>query len=230
MEIKPIEKTKLAKKISNTILEMIRNNEWKPGSKIPTETELAAAFAVSRNVIREAVKTLETLGILESKVAKGTFVTLNAKENMVQFEFWNILSQNTHIKDLFEIRLIIEPEMAYYAAIRANEQEINGIKDFLNGKNESKCYENYGEYFESTYNFHVMVAKCAKNEILEKFLETIFEQIKQAEVMTFIVEKHIYTNQVGHMNILNAIEEKNPKKAKKLMFDHIYPVYAFFQE
>ena len=126
--------------------------------------------------------------------------------------------------------MIIEPDLAYYAALRRKDEELKEISDFLDGKMDRQQYENYSKYFESTYIFHLMVAKAAKNEIMEKFLGTIFEQIKQADALSFIVEKHIYTNQVGHRNILKAIEEKDAEKAKQLMYEHIYPVYAFFQD
>ena len=230
MEIKPVERSRLAQSISASLLEMIKSNQLSPGQKIPTEIELAAAFDVSRNVIRESLKTLEILGLLESKVAKGTFVTANAHENLAQFEFWEILQNNAQIKELVEVRLTIEPELAYYAAKRRSEQDLQNMRDFLSGKIDVSKYNTYGDYFEYTYAFHLLVAQAAKNEIMEKFLSAIYGQIKQTETIHFIVEKSIFSNQVGHEKILNAIEKGQCDKAKRLMFDHIYPVYAFLQK
>ena len=228
--IKPIEKVKLAQEILNSVIDMIKTDQWKECEKIPTEMELAIAFNVSRNVVREAIKTLEALGVLESKVAKGTFVPKGAKENVAQYEFWNILRENTDIQNLMEIRIIIEPELAYYAAKRRTEKDLEDMRNFINGIIDENMYETYSQYFEYTYLFHLMIARASKNKLLENFLNTVYNQIKQVEALEFIIEKRIYNNQIGHQKIFEAIEEGNAKKAKKLMFDHIYPVYAFFKE
>ena len=228
MNIKPIERSKLARTVSDSLLEMVKSGDLKPGERIPTEMKLAEAYNVSRNVIRESLKTLEILGIFESKVAKGTFVHENAKENLSQYEFWTVLQNNTHMKELTEVRLSLEPELAYYAAKRRTEKDLEEMRSFLKEAADIDSMPDYRQYFDRTYMFHIMVANASQNTIMAGFLDMVYGQIKQDDVSQFSIEKKIFKNQVGHDKIFEAIEKQQSNKAKKLMFDHIYPVYAFF--
>lgn len=228
MEIKPLERSKLAQSVSSYILNMVKNGELVPMQKIPTEMELAEAFHVSRNVVREGLKTLESLGILESKVAKGTFINANARENLVQYEFWEVLQKNAHIKDLVEVRLSLEPELAYYAARRHTEEDLKDMQRFLYNMSDLETWSSCDNCLEATYDFHLLIAKASKNEVMYKFLRMVYAQIKQGDAQKFSIEKKIYSNQIGHEKIYEAIECGDCKHAKKLMFDHIYPIYTFF--
>lgn len=230
MDFKPLERTKLAQDISSSIMEMINNGQLLPKQKLPTENELATAFHVSRNVVRESLKTLELLGIVEAKVAKGTYITANVKENMAQYEFWEILQKHSQMKDLYEVRLSLEPELAYYAAKRRTEEDLQKMREFLSGITKSSEFNDYASFFDMTYAFHFLIARASQNRIMEKLLVTIYGQIKLEDIVKFAIEKSIYTNQVGHEKIFSAIENQQADKAKKLMFDHIYPVYAFLQK
>ncbi|MBR5230206.1 MAG: FadR family transcriptional regulator [Firmicutes bacterium] len=79
MIIQPIEKNKLSHQITESLLGMITDGTLVPGQKLPTEMELATSYNVSRNVIRESLKTLELLGIVESKTSRGTFILDNVE-------------------------------------------------------------------------------------------------------------------------------------------------------
>lgn len=229
MVIQPVEKTKLSQKITRTFLEKLSDGELKPGQKLPTEMELASSFNVSRNVVRESLKTLELLGIAESKPAKGTFITSNADENLFQYEFWSTLKHNTCILELFEARLAVEPELAYLAALRRTDEDLNKMREFLDGKTSAE-YDSYSDFFDSTYTFHLLVAKASKNNIMENFLKNIYSQIKQQDVLQFSVDHSISKNQSSHEKILQQIRQRQPEKAKALMLEHILLVYKCLLE
>ena len=110
----------LADSIAQTILKMIEvENRFSIGDKLPNENELAKELGVSRSTLREAVKILTTNGVLEIKRGKGTFVT-----NNTIIESGDIGEIASGLDDLFEMRLMFEPDCAYYAAQRATDEEI----------------------------------------------------------------------------------------------------------
>lgn len=229
MIIQPIEKNKLSHQITESLLGMITNHTLIPGQKLPTEMELAASYNVSRNVVRESLKTLELLGITESKTSRGTFITANAIENLYQYEFWSTLKSNVDIVQLFEARLALEPELAYLAALKRTDEDLKNMRDFLDNKITAD-YNTYGEYFDDTYMFHFLVAKASKNQIMETFLKTIHKHIKEPEALQFSVDHSIGKNKASHEKIYQAILQQQAPKAKSLMFEHILPVYRFLNE
>ena len=118
-----VKKINLSSQLIDTMTTLIEENNWSPGSKLPNEVELAASLGVSRNIMREAMKILENFGILESKAGIGTFVSETALSAIRNMRFFDNLKSNTSIETILETRIIIEPELAYYAALRASEED-----------------------------------------------------------------------------------------------------------
>src|SRR5690606_3742762 len=110
--------------VLNEIINLIKNGEWTAGDRIPTETELARIFQVSRNSIREALKILDHLNIISSKAGSGTHVSEESLQNIQKMELIHTLRQNSTYESLMDTRLIIEPELTYRAALNATEEDI----------------------------------------------------------------------------------------------------------
>ena len=119
---------RLSDDIADVILSMITvEKKYNPGDKLPNEMELSEQLGVSRITLREAIRILVTANVLEIKRGKGTFV----KEDFKQYTFKGLEVGSTAkvgLNDLYEMRLIFEPEVAYYATLRATEKEIERIE------------------------------------------------------------------------------------------------------
>ena len=117
----------LAESVANELATLIIiDKKYNPGDKMPNENELSAAMKVSRTTLREAIRILATRNILEIKRGKGTFVT--ELENIEDSDGVASLSKvKVNLKDLYEMRILFEPQAAYLAAIRGTEKEINRI-------------------------------------------------------------------------------------------------------
>ena len=110
--------SKLADNTAQRIVEMIENeSRFAVGDKLPNEVELSAELGVSRSTLREAIKILTTSGLLEIRRGKGTFVTA---KTIVDYSEINDISSG--LDDLFEMRLMFEPDCAYLAAQRATDE------------------------------------------------------------------------------------------------------------
>ena len=169
---------------------------------------------VSRSTVREAIKTLCSKGILEVRRGKGTFVA-NENIGMVEDPFGFIFIDNkSKLLHLYEVRLIVEPEIARLCALRIDEDSKVKLRqtflelqdDILNNRNHMK----------KDIEFHNLIAKGTMNTILDRILPIINQGILAGYVKTKN-EKVLH----HHKNIMNAIEEGDGDKAYHAMKEHI---------
>ncbi|MGE4354722.1 MAG: FadR/GntR family transcriptional regulator [Oscillospiraceae bacterium] len=121
--IKPITKTSMYKEIVGQIIIQIKNGVWKPNEQLPSEAELAKSFGVSRNSIREALKSLALFGIVYARPGQGTFITQDALQRVGNTELLDAISEEASLPELMETRLIIEPQLSKLAALRATDED-----------------------------------------------------------------------------------------------------------
>ena len=169
--------SRLADSTANQILKMIEEEErFSVGDKLPNENDFAAELGVSRSTLREAVKILTTYGILEIKRGKGTFVTSNTIIDS------NDLSDITSgLDDLFEMRLMFEPDCAYYAALRATDEEIRIICEC--GEAVEKKILSGEDRTVEEQKFHESIANATHNAFVKQFIPIIFNAIKKGVVV-----------------------------------------------
>ena len=169
--------SRLADSTASEILKMIEEQErFKIGDKLPNENDFASELGVSRSTFREAVKILTTYGILEIKRGKGTFVTSNTIIDS------NDLSDITSgLDDLFEMRLMFEPDCAYYAALRATDEEIKIICEC--GEAVEKKILSGEDRTVEEQKFHESIANATHNAFVKQFIPIIFNAIKKGVVV-----------------------------------------------
>lgn len=208
----------LSDTISNNIKLLIIENHLNPGDKLPNELELTKMLNVSRSTVREAIKILVSKNILEVKRGKGTFVCEKpgiAKDPLgVTF-----MKGDDLLYHLFETRLLIEPQIAELAAIRATEEDIDLLKDIIIDLSEDIKHNR--NHIDNDIRFHNTIAKSTQNPIVDRLLPIINECITGGYFKTKDLPKSGDVVLDYHENILRAIENGDGKKAKKTMYDHI---------
>ncbi len=218
-----IKKVNLSTQLIDTITSMIENGDWTLGMKLPNEIELAASFNVSRNIMRESLKILENFGILESKAGIGTTISQTALSSIHNMRFFNNLKNNSSVEMILETRITIEPQLAYYAALRITDEEIAELRSIFETSEDSKEENNFSK--RDDFNFHIYVAKCSRNTILENLIFTMLDQLRSSNYSEF--DLHAETDVVkdsydNHKKIAEAIINKDPLLARDLMFEHLF--------
>lgn len=205
----------LADSTAQQILKMIEEeNRFSVGDKLPNENDLAGELGVSRSTLREAVKILTTNGILEIKRGKGTFVTSNTI-----IDSGDLSDIASGLDDLFETRLMFEPECAYLAAIRATDDEIKTIcyygeeieKKILNG--DDRTYEEQ--------KFHESIATATHNSFVKQFMPIIFNAIRKGVVVLTKDQDVSEDNLSDDRLIMDFLKKRNPDGARTAMRLHI---------
>ncbi|MEQ8198495.1 MAG: GntR family transcriptional regulator, partial [Clostridiaceae bacterium] len=153
----PRKQKSMAERIADDIFSMITiDKRFSSGDKLPNENELSQELKVSRTTLREAIRILVTQNVLEIIRGKGTFVTSqNVMNEGLGLDKLSAVKLN--VKDLYEMRLIFEPEVAYFAAKRATDRELQRILHY--GKLEEEKILNNEDRTEAEQAFHKSIAK-----------------------------------------------------------------------
>lgn len=218
-----MKKENLSVQLVNAITELIDNGTWRPKNKLPNEIELAASFDVSRNIMREAMKILNNFGILESKAGVGTFISEDAISNIHNMRFFNELKSNASVEKILETRLIIEPDLAYYACLRSSDEEIEDLAKKLIIISKDHKKEDF--FHTDDFNFHARLAVLSGNDILANLLETLLHQLKQENYIRFnqYVSKEVKESSFNdHLRILEAVQKRDPLLARTIMQEHLF--------
>ena len=206
---------RLADSTAQQIVKMIEEeNRFSVGDKLPNENDLAGELGVSRSTLREAVKILTTNGILEIRRGKGTFVTSNTIINS-----GNLNDIASGLDDLFEMRLMFEPDCAYLAAERATNEEIETIC-YYGEEIEKKILSGEDRTFEEQ-KFHESIANATHNAFVKQFMPIIFNAIKKGVVVMTKDQDVSEDNLKDDRLIMEFLKKRNPEGARTAMRLHI---------
>ena len=187
------------------------------GDKLPNEIELSEELNVSRTTLREAVRILVAYNLLEIRRGKGTYVTKKVLEQPQDLEQLSTVKVNA--KDLYEMRLIFEPEAAYLAAVRGTDAEIKRILDY--GKRIEDEIRNGKDRTEDEHSFHKAIAQATHNEFMNKLMPILYQAISKGVVLS-AQSKNAINNTIGdHRMIMEFLEQRNAEGAKNAMKIHI---------
>lgn len=207
--------SKLADSTAAQIISMIEDdNRFSIGDKLPNEIDLAGELGVSRSTLREAIKILTTSGILEIKRGKGTFVTANTV-----IDSGDLSDIASGLDDLFEMRLMFEPDCAFLAAQRATDEEID-IICYYGNEIEKKILSGEDRTYEEQ-KFHESIANATHNSFVKQFMPIIFNAIKKG-VMVLTKDQDVSEDNLKDDRlIMDFLKKRNAEGARTAMRLHI---------
>jgi GntR family transcriptional repressor for pyruvate dehydrogenase complex len=224
-ELRPVQRISLSDGIVKQITAQIGSGALKPGERIPSEKELCRQFQVSRAPLREALRSLSVLGILESRAGEGTFVSADNRRYLERTLQWGMLLDRKAVQELMETRLMLETHVTYLAASRASEDDIDEIESALEGMEAS--VSDPQRYLEFDLKFHLLLARATQNSILRILLNTIRGYLEDWIRQALDASSGQKTNRrallsvTQHRKILNAIKRRRPGEARRAMVEHI---------
>lgn len=209
----------LSQQTADTIYEMIfTDNRYSPGSRLPGENLLAAELDVSRNTLREAISLLVSQGVLKVYRGKGTYVSEDAKA-VNDYGLAQMDRIRLRLHDLYEARLLFEPELAALCCIRANDEEIEQILK-LGKKAEESIHTDLRTSTEQ--EFHNAIIAAAHNEFLMQISPIINNAIRDA--LYIGAEKQSQLSELtlsDHPVIMDFLSRRDPDGARSAMSIHL---------
>ena len=196
---------------------MISKGTVAPGSKFPPERELAKEFGVNRASLRQALKVLEIMGVITQRVGDGTYLSATAESLLNEpMEFLILLDDLSH-HELFETRMIVEPELAARAAERATVEDLAGLRQALMAMERSRTNQ---ARLESDIAFHECIFRASGNRICHLLFRIIHRTVLTS-MAQLAPRVSIQKPLSFHKKIYAAIRDRNAEEARRTMFEHI---------
>ena len=214
----PINRTSVVDEIVERLVRLIIDEGLKPGDQLVPERELMARLEVGRSSLREAIKTLCALGVLEIKRGTGTFVGYGDTSMLTKPLSWGLFLNQNSIQEVIEARSIIEVALAGWAAERATEEEIAEIGRLL-GQLE-KSQDDQSAYVEHDLNFHLAIARASHNGMLANVLVMFQHAMRVWMETTYQESKGTRASMALHHEIFAAIQARDAATARAAMADH----------
>ncbi|WMM24363.1 FadR/GntR family transcriptional regulator [Tissierella sp. MB52-C2] len=210
--------------IVEQIQELILDGTFKKGDKLPPERELTTKLGVSRSSLREALKALEVLGLIESKQGEGSYISNNVNSTILKSISIAYKLNNGTIEDILELRHSLEIQAVRTASIKATEEQIeelevivNKMEDAIDEDEQSQLdIEFHGKLIGMMNNVMFQIISDSVSNLMQPFIKSIREIYKEHDEY---LKTYYFVEQ--HRNVLNAIKERNPEKAVNLMMEHI---------
>lgn len=224
MDVQQLRQVRLYERIAQSIRERIVRGDLTPGDRLPNERDLAAAYGVSRNVVREAVRALAKDGLVEARQGSGTYVangTSSALGDSLELAF-SLGSHGKSLSNLIEIRTIIEPTVAGLAATRASSFDIDAMQaeiDIMEG-----AFDDVDSFIGADHRFHVAIARATQNQLVPLILVPVVDVLNEQRKRLFFVVHSAKAAQAFHHRILNAIRKKDSLEAIDAMRGHLKQV------
>ncbi|MBQ8507602.1 MAG: FadR family transcriptional regulator [Clostridia bacterium] len=211
--------TKLYEDIAARMIAQIHAGTLRPGDRLPPERALAEEYGVSRTAIREALRSMEMMGCVESRVGEGTFIKAPSLSNIVD-PFSMVLTQNRQLgSELIEVRLILETEVAALAARRRTDEQLTDLEQAI--QDMKGDIESGGMGVEADAAFHSILAEAAGNEALHVMLDMCEGMLSRTRPITQAVKGVPKMALKDHAAICEAIRIRDEKAARRLMRTHL---------
>lgn len=216
-EFEPIKKNSLVIELTRRLLDYIFSGSIQPGEKLPTERQLQEALNVGRSSIREAIKVLNVLGILEVRQGDGTYLTKSDSGFLLESIEWGLLLGEKNVMDVIEARKEIEITVAKFAAERCTQEEIKELLAILEKLERSS----FNDFVELDVAFHLKLADMAKNSVFKNMLISIQSLLRTWIKLVINEADNTDFSYSDHLNIYLAVSKKDQHEAEHAMRAHM---------
>jgi GntR family transcriptional regulator, transcriptional repressor for pyruvate dehydrogenase complex len=207
----------VARQIERLILKKL-----KPGDKLPSERELAEMLAVSRSSIRDAIRSLELVGMVEPRQGAGTIVREITADTLANPLTNAIKRKEEMVIELLDFRRIIEPPLAARAATHASPEDTTEMEEIL-ARQDQKLRRGESTIPEDS-EFHYAIALASGNSVVLKVLDILMDMLRDTRERSLQIEGRPQKSLAGHRRILAAIKRHDAEGAKDAMRRHIEDV------
>ncbi len=203
---------------------LIRRGVLQHGARLPSERSLAGQFKVSRSSVREAIRSLELQGLVVSRRGAGTFINTENLESVVALIATTLSSGDETLPEIFEVRHLLEPQIAAVAAQRASPEEIEQMEEILKGQQQQISRGQTG--VDSDTAFHFALASATHNSALVKVVSAVEDILRLSRDYSLQQPGRPQRSLASHRQILDMVEARDAEGAKQAMDHHLASVEA----
>lgn len=217
--LEPVRKTRVYEEVLAQIQRLITEGRLKPGDKLPPERELAEAFSVSRTSVRDAIRVLEMMGMLEPRQGEGTVVRDLSPDSLVNPLASLLVRNRMRMAELLDVRKMLEPPIAGRAAVHVTDTELTQLQDILR-RQEQKVRR--GELaIDEDSEFHYTIATAARNSVVLRVLDVLMDLLRESRERSLQVSGRLQRSFEGHRRIIAALLAHDVAAAEAAMRQHL---------
>jgi GntR family transcriptional repressor for pyruvate dehydrogenase complex len=221
-DFKIIKRRRLYQDIVGQIQGFIKEGILKPGDRLPSERELAERLQVSRSSLREAIRALELQGLVVSRPGAGTFISTESLDSLISIIASSLTEERDALNDIFEVRHLLEPQIAALAAERATPEDIQRAIEALEEQERQVARGETG--VEGDTAFHFAMAQATQNWALVKVVSTIADILRQSRDQSLQTPGRPQRSLASHRQILDVVRRNDREGAREAMQHHISQV------
>lgn len=221
--MRKIRTKKVYEAVADAIIDMLKTGELKPGDRLDSVEKLADRFGVGRSAVREALSGLRTMGLVETRQGEGTFVkSFDPSKFKLPVNIGFLMKQDD-VRELYEVRKILEVGAARLAAQNYEEEDLLEIEKALILMENARGNEKIAE--SADIDFHLSIARATHNQLLMNLMDSvsvlITETIRETRRVLIYSEKRSKQLLEEHQKIYEGIKNRDVKEAEKAMFEHL---------
>ena len=214
-----IKRVSLSEQVLNSILSYVKEDHLRVGEQLPTETEFAKIFGVSRTSVREAMKALSINKAIESIPGKGSFVRPAMFDLLMNEPSELVVKAKATVSQIMEVRTALELLAADLAIERATDEELAVVRKTLNDLQQAIASEKPWAVAGST--FHIQIAELSKNPLLLKNVQILSSTVAKYKDAMFAANTDMALYKKEHEKILDALCKRDKRTAHRAMIRHM---------
>lgn len=219
VQFKKIDRVSVSEEITEYLKDQILRRQLKPGTQLPSEERMAESMGVGRGTIREALRVLLYLGLIERR-NNGTYVTDPADSDIDKAGLVQQVNRQRDLLEIMELRKVIEPALAGFAAERADEEDVEELR--LHCKRMAEEQNDIESFIEDDNLFHLRIFRAARNYTLEEILKNVQTLMKENQGLVIRQSATIVPRSIDyHCRIFEAIASGDVEAARQTMIEHM---------
>ncbi len=214
-----LQRDNLYSQVADRIQELIVAQSLRPGDRLPGERELAEQMGISRTVVREAIRVLSVRGLVKTKPGCGTYIReLHPRDMSASVELFFKLQQPS-IRDVYQVRRMIEVEVAGLAAERAGDEDIQVIQETID---RMRCVgQDVDQFVQLDLDFHLALAAATHNDLFALLLHSVANLWQQVIRLSYQIPDAVQDALYHHQHVLDQIRQHDVSAARQAMLEHI---------
>jgi len=217
----PISRKKTYELVAERLVAEIGERRLRPGDTLPTERQLTQEYRVGRSSIREALRMLESQGLIEPR-GSGMFVVAEFRNPLNQSLSLLLSLDASNLRELYEMRMLIEGELAALAADRRTDEDLGRMLSAIQAMRDGLGSEQ--QYIDADVRFHLAIADATKNRLALHMMQALRDLFHRALSSVYHIPGSPETSLGQHQQILDAIAAGSPQEARQRMHEHLVRV------
>lgn len=218
--MRSIERVSVIDQVVEELKAAITGGAYQLGEKLPTEHSLCAQLGVSRPTVRESLRVLQAVGLIELRPGRGAFVARTTELDQRSVAAW-FAEHRPELRELMEVRQAVEPLAVRLAAARRSQHDLQRLRTLHERFKAAAASGNAAELALLDEEFHTAIVEAASNALLTKIHRVVVAELRPYRARAFAVPENVMHALEPHRQILQAIEAQRPDAAMDFMSEHL---------